>query len=369
VARLERHGPSGMFYNWYDPATGAKLTTWPVDGSPVHPFLSSVDNGWMAAALLMVANAVPQLRDQARDLLAPMDFGWYHDPAAGLLRGGFWVDPPGSTCVTPGNYGDPGGAEVLYTCHHYGSLNTEPRIASYLGIAFGQVPASHYFRMARTFPPTCDWGWQEQQPAGLTRIYLGVEVFEGHYRYRGMDLVPSWGGSMFEALMVPLLVPEAAWGPRSWEVNHPLYVRAQVEHGLEEAGYGYASNNDNTLVDPGFGDCRPAQPPPPPEAYTNGVVTPHASFLALPFDRRAALENLASLRRDFDAYGEGGFYDAVNVDTGQVSRYWLALDQGMVMAALGNELTGGRLQHYFTMGAVERAVRPLLAMEEFTAGG
>ena len=39
-----------MFYNWYDPASGTKLTTWPVDGSPVHPFLSSVDNGWMAAA-------------------------------------------------------------------------------------------------------------------------------------------------------------------------------------------------------------------------------------------------------------------------------------------------------------------------------
>ena len=58
---------------------------------------------------------------------------------------------------------------MLYTCHHYGSLNTEPRIASYLGIAFGQVPATHYFRMARTFPPTCDWGWQEQQPAGVTR--------------------------------------------------------------------------------------------------------------------------------------------------------------------------------------------------------
>jgi hypothetical protein len=47
--------------------------------------------------------------------------------------------------------------------------------------------------MARTFPPTCDWGWQEQQPAGVTRTYLGVEVFGGHYRYRGMDLVPSWG--------------------------------------------------------------------------------------------------------------------------------------------------------------------------------
>jgi Putative glucoamylase/Protein of unknown function (DUF3131) len=395
VARLERHAPSGMFYNWYDPASGAKLTTWPVDGSPVYPFLSSVDNGWMAAALLMVSNAVPQLRDEARALLAPMDFGYYYDPAAGLLRGGFWVDPPGGQCTIAGNYR--GGPDVLYTCHHYGALNTEPRIASYLGIALGQIPATHYFRMWRTFPPTCDWGWQEQQPSGVTRTYLGVDVFEGHYSYRGMDIVPSWGGSMFEALMVPLLVPEASWGPRSWGVNHPLYVRAQIEHGLEEARYGYwgfspsnnpsggyreygvdaiglnpdgyASNNDNTLVDYGFGDCRPAQPLPPPEAYTNGVVTPHASFLALPYARRAALENLANLRRDFDVYGEGGFFDAVNVDTGQVSRYWLALDQGMIMAAIANELTGDRLQRYFTRGAVEEAIRPLLAMEEFTAGG
>ena len=67
-----------------------------MDGSPVHPFLSSVDNGWMAAALLMVSNPVPQLRGQARALLEPMDFGYCYDPAAGLLRGGFWVDPPGA---------------------------------------------------------------------------------------------------------------------------------------------------------------------------------------------------------------------------------------------------------------------------------
>ena len=47
-----------------------------------------------------------------------------------------------------------------------------------------------------------------------------------------MNLVPTWGGSMFEALMVPLLVPEEQWGKRSWGVNHPLYVRAQMHHGL-----------------------------------------------------------------------------------------------------------------------------------------
>jgi hypothetical protein len=46
----------------------------------------------------------------------------------------------------------------------------------------------------------------------------------------------------------------------------------------------------------------------------------------------------------------------------------MALDQGMVMAALGNELAGDRLQRYFSQGAVERAVRPCWPREEFTAG-
>src|SRR5215217_5307063 len=62
LATLERS--HGQFFNWYDPDTGARLTTWPVDGSPVYPFLSTVDNGWLAAALLMVERAVPQLSGQ-----------------------------------------------------------------------------------------------------------------------------------------------------------------------------------------------------------------------------------------------------------------------------------------------------------------
>jgi hypothetical protein len=389
VAGLERHEPSGQFYNWYDPQTGEKLTTWPVNGDPVYPFLSSVDNGWLGAALLIVQRAEPKLRDEARAIERDMNWGFYYDPQVGQLRGGAWADPP-PQCNVPATYE---GDDVYYTCHHYGALNTEPRITSYLGIADGTVPPEHYFRMWRTFPNTCDWSWQEQRPEGVTRTYLGVDVFEGHYSYRGMDLVPSWGGSMFEALMVPLLVPEEQWGPRSWGVNHPLHVRAQQEHGLDEADYGYwgfspsnnpdggyreygvdpiglepngySSDQQRTHVDYGFGECRPPQPE--PTEYGDGVVTPHASFLALDFDREGALENLANLRRDFDVYGEGGFFDAVEVTTGQVSRFWLALDQGMVMAALANELKNDRLQRYIAP-ELERSVRPLLAMEEFTAG-
>jgi len=407
---MERHTDSGMYYNWYDPATGAKLTIWPPSGDPVYPFLSSVDNGWLASALIMLTNTIPQLNGRAQAILDRMDFGCYYDPnargpdfGAGLLRGGFWTaeDAPPWAQSPRGNYCGKG-PDVVYTGHHYGTFNTEPRIASYIGIALGQLPPEHYFAGWRTFPPTCDWSWPEMAPQGETRTYLGIDVFEGHYTYRGMDIVPSWGGSMFEALMVPLLVPEEEWGSESWGINHPLYVQAQIEHGLEEAQYGYwgfsPSNNpaggyrefgvdplgmdpngyttdlERTSVDYGFADpsgtgyCPGREPQPLPEQYGQGVVTPHASFLALEFAPNAALENLANLRRDFESYSWGGFFDAVNVSNGDVSAYYLALDQGMIMASIDNALRNNRLQHYFTHGDIEEAVRPLLEMEEFTAG-
>jgi hypothetical protein len=396
LVTLERHEDSGMYYNWYDPATGEKLTIWPPSGDPVYPFLSSVDNGWLATALIMVSNSIPQLSGQAWAIFEAMDFGYYYDPAAGLLRGGFWDEPPPG-CSLADNYR---GHEqlVYYTCHHYGAFNTEPRIASYIGIAMGDVPPTHYYKMWRTFPDTCDWSWAEMKPEGEWHTYLGVDVFEGTYTYAGMRIVPSWGGSMFEALMVPLFVPEEDWAPHSWGINHTLYVEAQIYHGLEEAQYGYwgfspannpsggyreygvdaigmepngySSNNDHTLVDYGFGDCpgREPQPLPPPSAYTNGVVTPHATFLALDFAPEAALLNLENLRQDFDIYGEWGFWDSVNVDTGEVAYYVLALDQGMIMASLGNALRNDRLQHYFVHGEFTKVIRPLIAIEEFTAG-
>jgi hypothetical protein len=211
-----------------------------------------------------------------------------------------------------------------------------------------------------------------------------------------MRITPSWGGSAFEDLMPALFVPEETWGPRSWGLNHPNTVRAQIYHGLVEAGYGYwgfspannpdggysaygvdavgsnpdgyPSNNDNTLVDAGFnlpGCVRPPKPPPPPSAYTNGVVTPHASFLGLRWDRPAVLTNLANLRRDFGIYSKWGFRDSVNVQTGVVSPFYLALDQGMIMAAIGNELTGDLLRRAFSGPDMEQLVRPVISVESF----
>jgi hypothetical protein len=397
VAGLERHEFSGMFYNWYDPATGAKLTTWPENGNVVKPFLSSVDNGWLATALLLVSNAEPSLAQEANAIRNQMDFGFYYNEAenvGGQIRGGFWDEDPHDPAAVQGNYRGRG-PDVWYTGHHYGAFNTEPRIASYLGIASRQIPQKHYFGTYRTFPnDNCDWAWTETKPVGQWREYLGVPVFEGALPYRGSNVVPTWGGSMFEALMVPLFVPEETWGPRSWGINHPLYVQGQIEHGKEEAGYGYwgfspsnnpaggyreygvdqlgldgagyTSDQERTSVDQPYEGCRSGSPA--PEGYGDGVVTPHASFLALRYAPGAALANLAKLRRNFDAYGEGGFYDAIAVGSGQVSKRYLSLDQGMIMAALGNALADDDMRRYVSEGSLEERLRPLMAMEEFSAG-
>ena len=51
---------------------------------------------------------------------------------------------------------------------------------------------------------------------------------------------------------------------------------------------GYPSNKDRTLVNRGFAGCpgREPVPDPPRSAYANGVVTPHAAFLALRYRPR-----------------------------------------------------------------------------------
>jgi hypothetical protein len=377
LERMERHEASGQFYNWYDHRTGAKLTTWPETGAALTPILSSVDNGWLAAALQVVRNSVPEVSERAGAIFKSMDFGFYYRPAVNRIAFHVAPDTGESPCC-------------------YDTIVSESRIASYIGIAKGELPAKEYFGAWRTFPASCDWSWQETKPLGVTRTYLGVNVFEGAYPYAGFKVVPGWGGSMFEALMPTLFVPEEKWGPRSWAVNHPLTVAAQIHHGMVEAGYGYwgfspsnipeggynaygvdgigmnpegyPSNEDNTFIDHGFAGCRDGRPDPPPSAYTNGVVTPHAAFLALRWAPNAAMADLAALKSDFSIYGRWGFRDSVNVDSGAVSNSYLSLDQGIVMASIGNALADDILRDAFATKQVRKVLEPIIGMETFGAG-
>jgi hypothetical protein len=53
---------------------------------------------------------------------------------------------------------------------------------------------------------------------------------------------------------------------------------------------------------------------------------------------------------------------------GMTSGRILTLDQGMIMAAIANELADDAMQHAFSDGQVEQIVRPLIAVEQFSAG-
>ena len=106
----------GFFFNLYDVASKRRVGVGGARNHPSRPFLSTVDNGWLAASLIMVRNTWPSLRDQADTLLAPMNFGFFYEPFdpadpihhPGQFHGGYFTDDRSFTAF-------------------YGMLNTEPR--------------------------------------------------------------------------------------------------------------------------------------------------------------------------------------------------------------------------------------------------
>ena len=113
-----------------------------------------------------------------------MEFGFLFDPARQLLAIGYRV------------------AEGSLDPNCYDLLASEARLASFVAIAKGDVPARHWFRLGRDLTPVD----------------------------RGSALI-SWSGSMFEYLM-PSLVMRAPDGSMLAQSNR-LVVRRQMKYGAE----------------------------------------------------------------------------------------------------------------------------------------
>lgn len=333
--KLETHA-SGFLYNYYDTTTIERTSY----------FVSLVDSGWLASGLYVAKNAFPEvLGPRIEKMLAKASFSFFYDPVEQQMWHGY--------------YGHLG----VYSDYHYGPLYSEPRAISFMAIARGEAPWDHWFMgLVRTFPE--NYTWQEQDPKNrVDRTTLGFTYPGGHYEWKDLKYIPSWGGSAFEALMPTLILNEKELASKGLGLNDARHVQGQIRYALEELKYPVWGMSPSSVPEGGYSEY--GAKPFGSKGYKAGVVTPHASALALEFAPKEAIANLRKLIELYDIYGEYGFYDAVTVETGLVARKYLALDQAMILVAINNYLNDGAIRRRFHAEPAIQKAEELLTAEDF----
>ena len=307
----------GHLYNWYD-----------IDSlEPLSPrYVSSVDSGNLAAALLLCASAVEAedsaLAKRMRALAQAMDFAALYDGERNLFRIGMDVER--------GRLSDA----------HYDLLASESRILSYAAMMLGAVPLKHWSKLSRTAVHT---------PGGAA--------------------LASWSGTMFEYLMPELFMnaPENSLLGGSEraaiEAQRALGRRRQRPWGVSESGY-YAFDMHLNYQYRAFGLCRLSLGGSTPE----GVVAPYASLLALFAAPDAVAENVRAMQAA-GWRGEFGFYEAADYlhaqdDQPRLVKSYMAHHQGMALCALCNALADHALSRAFMRIPEARALELLLEERE-----
>ncbi|MBZ5645100.1 MAG: phosphorylase [Acidobacteriia bacterium] len=272
-----------------------------------------------AAALTRRLSAIVQTTAQ---LFQSMDFTFLFDGTRKLFSIGYRV------------------ADGSLDSNCYDLLASEARLTSFIAIAKGEVPASHWFHLGRALTPVD----------------------------RGSALI-SWSGSMFEYLMPALVMRSPAGSLLSQ--THELVVRRQIEYGAErgtpwgvsESAYNTRDLNLNYQYSsfgvPGLGLKRGLS--------EDIVIAPYATALAAMIDPSAALDNF---RRLEDAGGSGayGFYEALDYTSTRlpegesvaIVRTFFAHHQGMLLVSIANLTNDGAMRARFHAEPMVQATELLL---------
>lgn len=307
----------GLFFNWYDTEEGKVLER------KEDRFVSTVDNAWLAAGLMVLETAAPQFSERTRRLITRMNFPLLYDKKNDLFYGGF----------------DPDSQKP--TGWHYDILEGDGRMASYVGISQFETSQKNYDHLGRSTPAN-----NEIPDQTNIRQFL------------------SWGGDMFEALMPTLFVPEQLWS-QTWRKNLTDYVIAQMNYGVKNNnGYwGYSPSDNPSGIYTEFG--LPGLAMKEGGYGVSSVITPHALFLSLGFSPDQAVDTLRRLETTYKIYKEGlGFSDSVDIKTGETAYSYLSLDQEMSFLSTTNYLTKNIIQDYFSPH-LEKRVKHLIQSVDY----
>ena len=246
--------------------------------------------------------------DQSRQALARItgtliegtDFGFLYDFTRNLFRVGYNAST--------------GEQDTSY----YDLLASEARIASFVAIAKGDIPAKHWMHLGRP----------------LTRIH-------------GLRILLSWSATAFEYLMPRLLVhgPPSGLLNQSCEGAVKEQIRFGREHGIpwgiSESGYAQFDQQNHYQYF-AFGIPKLGL------KWDQGerlVVSSYSSALALPYAPTETLRNLRQLI-SLNASGQYGLYEALDFGDAhkprparpRVVQSYMSHHQGMILVAIGNAL-------------------------------
>jgi cyclic beta-1,2-glucan synthetase len=262
------------------------------------------------------------MADLARATFDGMEFGFLFDADRQLLSIGY-RDGEGTL--------DP---------NFYDLLASEARLASFIAIAKGDLPAKHWFRLGRTVTPI-----------------------------DGSSGLISWSGSMFEYLM-PSLVMRAPAGSLLNETNRLVVWRQRkyaeglgVPWGMSESEYN-VRDIERTYQYSSFGV--------PDLAYKRGlgestVIAPYASGLAAMIDPTAAARNFERMA-GIGGCGVYGWFEALDYTRSRlpegakvaVIRAYMSHHQGMTIVGIANALHDSRMRARFHAEPIVRAAELLL---------
>ncbi len=259
---------------------------------------------------------------RARAMFDAMEFGFLFDADRQLLSIGY-------NC-----------AQASLDGNFYDLLASEARLASFVAIAKGDVPAKHWFRLGRTLTPI-----------------------------DGSSGLISWSGSMFEYLM-PSLVMRAPAGSLLAQTNALIVWRQRtyaealgLPWGISESQYNIR-DIEQTYQYSSFGV--------PDLGYKRGladnlVIAPYASGLAAMVDPAAAAKNFRAMA-DLGASGAFGWYEAIDCTRSRLPdgahhvmvRAFMAHHQAMLIIGIGNALHDSRMRTRFHAEPMVRATELLL---------